>query len=103
MYKLVFFVPEAECEFVKSAVFSAGGGKIGSYDQCSWQVLGEGQFRPLGGSNPAIGKVGEREYVSEYRVETVCDDAHIKAAVEALKVSHPYEEPAYDVTRIEAI
>mgnify|MGYP001040485756 CR=1 FL=1 len=103
MYKLVFFVPEAHKSAVKQALFAVGAGKIGDYDQCCWETLGQGQFRPLAGANPYIGKAGEVESVSEYRVELVCEDHLIAAAVDALKHAHPYEEPAYDVIRLEAI
>lgn len=97
MYKLVFFVPESHLEQVKSAVFAAGAGRIGDYDQCCWQAMGTGQFRPLAGSNAFIGTLNQLEQVSEYRVEMVCDDAFIKLAVAALREAHPYEEPAFDV------
>lgn len=97
MYKLAFFVPESHLETVKNAVFSTGAGKIGDYDYCCWQVKGQGQFRALQGSNPFIGQQGVIESVEEYRVELVCEDALIRAAVTALKQAHPYEEPAYDV------
>ena len=106
MYKLVLYVPEDHSEAVKAAVFKAGAGKIGNYDQCCWQVLGQGQFRPLSGSQPFIGDAPiaegkERvEQVSEYRIEMVCSDEFIKAAVSALKAAHPYEEPAYDVSQL---
>ncbi len=100
MYKFVFFVPETHVEKVKLAVFATGAGKIGQYDCCSWQVLGQGQFRPLDGANPHIGESGELEYVSEFRVELVCDDALVRAAVEAMRQAHPYEEPAYDVWKL---
>ncbi|WP_210396481.1 YqfO family protein [Motiliproteus sediminis] len=100
MYKLCFFVPEAELELVKKAVFASGAGQIGNYDHCCWQVLGEGQFRPLQGSQPAIGALGSLERVPEYRVELVCDDDKIAAAVAALKRAHPYEEVAYDVIKL---
>ena len=103
MYKLVFFVPEEHKETVKQAVFATGAGMIGDYDQCCWEVLGVGQFRPLMGANPFIGKTGELETVKEYRIELVCDDGLIQAAVEALKSAHPYEEPAYDVIKLESI
>ncbi|RLT99867.1 MAG: NGG1p interacting factor NIF3 [Ketobacter sp.] len=103
MYKLVFFVPEAHKEAVKQAVFASGAGKIGDYDQCCWEILGQGQFRPLAGANPFIGVTGELETVAEYRVELVCNDALIQAAVQAMKSAHPYEEPAYDVIKLEAI
>src|SRR5215470_12217046 len=52
-----------------------------------------GQFLPLGGSNPVIGKVGELELVEEDRVEVLVNDVedkrHIMKAVEEMKkVSH---------------
>lgn len=97
MYKFVFFVPVSHVEVVKAAVFAAGGGKIGNYQECCWQVAGSGQFRPSEAANPFIGRAGELEQVDEYRVEMVCSDEHIRAAVAALKCAHPYEEPAYDV------
>lgn len=101
MYKLVFFVPESHLESVKEAVFAQGAGRIGDYDSCCWQVKGMGQFRPLSGSDPYIGEKGKLESVEEYRVELVCGDDCIQASVAALKESHPYEEPAYDVWRLE--
>lgn len=100
MYKLVFFVPETHLEPVKSAVFAAGAGRIGDYDCCAWQTLGEGQFRPLPGSQPFIGQSGELERLAEYRVELVCADEYIKQIVKALRAAHPYEEPAYDVWQL---
>jgi hypothetical protein len=102
MYKLCFYVPESHLEAVKQAVFSAGAGRIGAYDNCCWQVLGQGQFRPLAGSNPFVGTAGEIETVAEYKVELVCADDVIAAAVQQLKQAHPYEEPAYQVWRLEA-
>ena len=101
MYKICFYVPENAVEIVKRALFTAGAGRIGNYDSCCWQVLGSGQFRPLENSNPAIGTTGEVETVSEYRVEMVCEDNKIEKVVEALRQNHPYEEPAYDILRLE--
>ena len=101
MYKIVFFVPDEYVESVKNALFSAGAGAIGNYDMCAWQVAGVGQFRPLEGSNAYIGCVGQLERVSEHRVEMVCRDECIKAALVALRTAHPYEEPAIDVWRLE--
>lgn len=102
MFKLVFFVPDSHLEAVKDAVFAAGAGRIGDYSRCCWQTAGEGQFCPLPGSQPFIGQQGSLERVAEYRVEMVCDDVHITAAVSALKQAHPYEEPAFDVWRLAA-
>lgn len=100
MYKLCFYVPAENLEAVKSALFVAGAGRVGCYDSCCWQVLGEGQFRPLEGSQPHIGELGSMEKVVEYKVEMVCADEFIDAALTALKQTHPYEEVAFDVWRL---
>ncbi|TWC10512.1 MULTISPECIES: YqfO family protein [unclassified Pseudomonas] len=101
MYKLCFFVPASHVDEVKSAVFAAGGGRIGDYDHCAWQVLGQGQFRPLDGSQPFIGEAGRVEQVEEWKVELVVADDLIGGVVDALKQSHPYETQAYEVWRLE--
>ena len=103
MYKLAFFVPATHKESVKQAIFATGAGRIGNYDCCSWETLGEGQFRALQGANPFLGQVGHIEKVQEYRVELVCDDSLIKDAIRAMKAAHPYEEPAYDVIKLAEI
>ncbi|MGH1440989.1 MAG: NGG1p interacting factor NIF3 [Cellvibrionaceae bacterium] len=102
MYKLVFFVPETHCEHVKQAVFEAGAGKQGHYSHCSWQTLGQGQFLPLQDSQPYLGEKDTLEVVAEYRVEVLCDDDVLRQVVRALRQSHPYEEPAYDVLKLES-
>ncbi|MBU2963847.1 NGG1p interacting factor NIF3 [Amphritea sp. 2_MG-2023] len=100
MYKLAFFVPDEALEAVKQAVFMSGAGRIGQYECCCWQVKGIGQFRPLPGSHPHIGRVNTLEQLPEWRVELVCEDQLIAAAVAALKQAHPYEEVAYDVWQL---
>lgn len=97
MYQLVFYVPTQDADTVKETVFAAGAGRLGDYEQCCWQVEGMGQFRPLAGANPTIGKVNQLETVPELRIEMICDDEDIRAVVAALKKAHPYEEPAYSV------
>lgn len=77
MFKICVFVPESAADQVKSAMFDAGAGKIGDYDSCCWQTLGQGQFRPLAGSSPYIGQQDRIETVAEYRIEMVCADEHI--------------------------
>ncbi|ANC84495.1 NGG1p interacting factor NIF3 [Pseudomonas plecoglossicida] len=100
MYKLAFFVPASHVEVVKAAVFAAGGGRIGDYEHCAWQTLGQGQFRPLDGSQPFLGQTGQVEVVEEWKVELVVADELVAQVVAALKQSHPYETPAYEVWRL---
>ncbi len=101
MYKLGFYVPESHLETVKDAVFAAGAGRIGNYDRCCWQTLGQGQFRPLQGSQPFIGDLDVVQTVTEYRVEMICAKHLVDKVISALRQAHPYEEPAFDVVRLE--
>src|SRR5699024_9810664 len=97
MYTLFLFVPDSHLESVKEAIFAAGAGELGDYQHCCWQVLGQGQFKPMAGSQPFIGEQGQLEKVQEWRVELVVAAEQIKLAVAALKAAHPYEEVAYGV------
>lgn len=97
MYKISFYVPEDALERVKAALFEAGAGRIGDYDRCCWQVPGRGQFRPLPGSDPAIGEQHKLETLDEWKVELVCEDSLIREVIRSLKSAHPYEEVAYEV------
>lgn len=98
-YTISFYVPKAHCEAVKQAMFKAGAGIQGNYQECAWQVLGKGQFKPLKGSQPFIGKNNQLEHVEEYKVEMYCKDKALKLAVKAMLDQHPYEEPAYSVVK----
>ena len=82
-------------------MFEAGAGRVGNYDCCAWQTKGEGQFRPLDGSTPFLGNQGQIETVIEYKLELVCEEPCLEAAIAALKRAHPYEEVAYTVIRTE--
>ncbi len=99
-YTIVVYAPVDACEKVKQAMFCAGGGALGCYDQCAWQVLGQGQFRPLSGSQPAIGQQDQVTKLDEYRIEMLCEKRYLSAVVKAMKESHPYEEVAYQVFQI---
>ena len=101
-YQLSFYVPEENAEDVKKALFKAGAGTQGHYEQACWQVLGQGQFKPMPGATPSIGEENKLELVTEYKVEIVCSDEHIKTVIQSLKKAHPYEEPAYSVFKLES-
>jgi hypothetical protein len=97
LYKLAVFLPESDLAKVSDAVFAAGAGVIGRYDQCSYRVTGTGTFFPHEGTNPTIGQIGKREEVSEYRLEVILPAEKLDAVVAAVRASHSYEEPAFDV------
>jgi dinuclear metal center YbgI/SA1388 family protein len=96
-FKVVVFTPEPERENVSSAAFHAGAGRIGAYEECSFAIPGEGTFFGTESANPTIGNRGQRETVSELRLEFVCPGARLAAVLAAVRSSHSYEEPAIDV------
>jgi len=100
MFKICFFVPASHLDQVKDALFEAGAGRIGNYEHCCWQTLGEGQFKALPGSQPHIGELNKIEKVKEYKVEMVCETSRIEFALAALRDGHPYEEPAFDLIKL---
>jgi hypothetical protein len=103
MYSLIYYVPESDHERVKQALFAQGAGETELYDECCWQTLGTGQFRPKSGSEPAIGIPGKLSKVQEYKVEMICMDTKINQVVATLIQVHPYEQPAYYVTRVKTL
>ena len=99
VYKIVTFVPEGSLDAVRSALAGAGAGTIGAYDVCSFSHGGESTFRGGEGTNPTIGEPGVLERVQERRLEMICEEGSLSAALAALRGAHPYEEPAFDVFR----
>ncbi|MFE4460269.1 Nif3-like dinuclear metal center hexameric protein [Nocardia tengchongensis] len=101
--KWVVQVPITHRDAVLDALFAAGAGTVGNYSDAAWTVSGTGQFRPLEGSNPALGVAGELHEVSEDRLELVAPPSRRAAVLAALRAAHPYEEPAYHVTERAAL
>ncbi|WP_235900663.1 Nif3-like dinuclear metal center hexameric protein [Lolliginicoccus suaedae] len=95
--KWIVFVPIEDTAAVAEGMFAVGAGELGDYRECGWRVTGTGQFRPVGGANPAIGEIGELERVTEDRLEVVAPRVKREMVRAALLEVHPYEEPAYDV------
>jgi dinuclear metal center YbgI/SA1388 family protein len=99
--QLVTFIPKANSETVINALFAAGAGQIGNYKNCSFKLEGEGSFMPTEQANPYSGKVGMQESANEVRVELILPAHKEGDVIEALRKSHPYEEVAYYLTRLE--
>jgi len=95
--KLVTYCPEAHADKIKSALFEAGAGSIGNYDECSFGSKGTGTFRGNELSNPAIGQKGIRQNEPEERIEVIFEKPLEQGILKALRASHPYEEIAFDV------
>lgn len=101
LMELVTFVPTLEVEHVAKSLWQAGAGTIGSYDQCSFRGTGYGTFRALDGAQPFVGGIGELHTEPEERL-SVTSPFYLQRQVEqALLLSHPYETPAYSITRLQ--
>lgn len=101
--KIVTFVPVAEADRVRGALASAGAGRIGNYQACSFISTGTGTFLGGPGSSPAVGQAGHLESVAEVRLEMVIGRRSVPLAVELLRRLHPYEQPAIDVYPLEPL
>lgn len=100
MFQIYVYVPESHLDAVKRALFEAGAGRFASYDRCSWQTEGTGQFRGTLDAKPYIGSPGKTEVVKEIKLELICERVYVRSALRAMIDAHPYEEPAYGVIEI---
>lgn len=100
LVQLSVHVPRENAVELKDALFSAGAGNIGNYDECSFTISGEGSFRPLEGANPYSGSLNEREISDEVLVSVIAEKFKINKIVAAMKSAHPYEEVAYQIVEL---
>ncbi|QOW09413.1 Nif3-like dinuclear metal center hexameric protein [Kaistella flava (ex Peng et al. 2021)] len=101
LHKLEVFVPRDFSEKVKNALFEAGAGNIGFYDECSFAIPGKGTFRPIEGSNPFSGTKGVRENGDEVMISVIYETYKKNQILTAMKSAHPYEEVAYQIIQLE--
>ena len=99
--KIAVFVPKSHADEVRNAMFSAGAGTIGNYDECSFNVDGTGTFRADKSCNPFVGNIGERHHENEVKIEVICPSYLQSRVITAMLKVHPYEEPAYDIYKLE--
>ncbi|WP_265131305.1 Nif3-like dinuclear metal center hexameric protein [Chryseobacterium oranimense] len=99
--QLTVFVPKDHSENVKEALFAAGAGNIGFYDECSFTLNGKGTFRPVEGSNPFSGQQDIRENADEDMISVIFEDYKKGKIVSAMKAAHPYEEVAYQIYQLD--
>ncbi|MBS1627847.1 MAG: Nif3-like dinuclear metal center hexameric protein [Bacteroidetes bacterium] len=101
LIKLIVFVPIDYTNKLKDAIFNAGGGNIGNYNECSYSTEGIGTFKASEGTNPFTGKIGERHNEKETKLEVIFPVWLQNEIIEAMKNAHPYEEIAYDLIAVE--
>jgi hypothetical protein len=103
MYLLAYYVPGQAAGTVAKALFAAGAGAWGHYDQCLWETTGTSQFRPLAGAKPQTGEPHRLHRDEEHKVEMLVPGSRIRAVLDALWQHHPYEEPAFHVMKLDVL
>jgi dinuclear metal center YbgI/SA1388 family protein len=99
--KLQTYIPKANAEIVRKALFDAGAGNIGNYDSCSFNVDGDGTYKGNEDSNPVIGQKGELHTENETAI-SVTFKKHLESKIlKTLFDAHPYEEVAYEIITLE--
>ena len=96
-FKVVTFIPASILDKISKAIFSAGGGIIGEYENCSFRSSGVGTFKGSSKSNPLIGKKNNFEKANEIRLEVKVDSWNLNKVISSILKTHPYDEPAYDI------
>ena len=99
--KLTTYVPVAEAETLRTALFNAGAGQIGNYKNCSFNVNGIGTYNATEKANPVIGVIGENHSEAETQLNITYAKHVEKSVLKALFETHSYDEVAYEVTTIE--
>ncbi len=103
IYKLTTYVPTSQTEMLKEALFNAGAGSIGNYDECSFTLEGQGTFKGNEDSNPVLGKKHQRHTEPESQIN-ITFEKHLQSKIlKALFINHPYEEVAYELTALENV
>ena len=101
IYKLVTYTkPENENQ-VKQALFEAGAGSIGNYDNCSFVSSGIGSFKGNENSNPVLGKKHVLQNETEIKIEVTFEKHLQNNILSALFSNHMYEEVAYEIYKTE--
>lgn len=95
--RLITFGPKENAETIRTALFAAGAGYIGNYNECSFNSSGVGTFKAIEGANPYVGEIGKRFEGEEVKIEVVYPYPIESKVVKALLRAHPYEEVAYDL------
>lgn len=98
---LKVYVPVANAQALKEALWSAGAGEISNYSECSFQWAGKGTFNGNEASSPQLGEKNVREEVEEICIEVIFPQWRSAAVLQAMKAAHPYEEVAYHLIRLE--
>ncbi|WP_159801622.1 Nif3-like dinuclear metal center hexameric protein [Flavobacterium sp. MK4S-17] len=99
--KLVTYTIPENVDKLRNALFNAGAGNIGNYENCSFSSQGLGTYQGNEDSNPAIGEQGEFVEGKEIKIEVTFEKHLENKILKALFAHHVYEEVAYEIYSLE--
>jgi len=99
--KLVTYTIPENADQVRNALFEAGGGNIGNYENCSFNSDGSGTYKGNDNSNPVVGTKGKLTKTSEIKIEITFEKYLQSKILKALFANHVYEEVAYEIYTLE--
>ncbi|MCW2120168.1 Nif3-like dinuclear metal center hexameric protein [Flavobacterium sp. 7A] len=95
--KLVTFTIPENAAQVRNALFEAGAGNIGNYENCSFTSPGKGTYIGNEHSNPQVGAQFDFVESNEVKIE-VTFEKHLQSKIlKTLFANHIYEEVAYEL------
>lgn len=99
--KLVTYTIPENVEKLRNALFEAGAGKIGNYEDCSFNSKGIGTYMGNENSNPEIGERFEFVEANEIKIEVTFEKYLQSKILKTLFKNHIYEEVAYEIYNTE--
>ena len=96
-YKVEIFIPKSHLEKLCEVLRRLDVGHIGNYSECLSYSEVISRWKPLNGTNPYIGNVGEVSEEKELKVEVTCEFDNIDNILKEIKKVHPYEEPVINI------
>ncbi|EDO25891.1 predicted protein, partial [Nematostella vectensis] len=95
--KLITYTVPENASTLRNALFEAGAGKIGNYEECSFNSNGIGTYKGNEDSNPTVGTKFELTETKEVKIEVTFEKYLEPKILKSLFKNHIYEEVAYEI------
>lgn len=99
--KLVTYTTTENANKLRNSLFEAGAGKIGNYENCSFNSVGNSTFQGNENSNPVVGSRLELVESEEIKIEVTFEKHLQNQILKVLFSNHVYEEVAYEIYNLE--
>ncbi len=106
-YRVTVFVPPAQLEEVLASITRVLPVSNGKYSEVFWwSAAGTEQFRPLEGSNPTSGSVGELSRMDSIELKFLLPgnkELLSRVIEEGIHPAHPWEAPVITIDKCRTI